>query len=222
MSSPQLSSLHSLSTILGTSTDSLYDHGGKYSEMMIEEKLLDEEHARYEGTRGIQTVIFFKDATDDWKEGRGHTVLDKLIAHTAARLHKVLLANPWIQGRLKRCDKGKGGCKLVYPNKVHYWNIHELLSSRKAPAEFSRESAYTEINKACVELCAVQDAKTLIKTGAPITKVVILPISEDEVAMCVSISSLVVDRRRYYQILDMIGSKSAPGMLREVFMEYLL
>lgn len=170
-----------------------------HSNEQIKVALLKEEESRYATHNGIQTVSFFSFNNAD-------TNLGLVAEHIRTKLRSILEANPWICGHLEKSNKRNNYKNtLNYSPKVSDEHINSVLIIHPSMANFTRKTPYKEMNDECIKF-GLSNLKTMFKLGSPISKLVVIPTSDQEVAIIFSMSHYTVDGHTYYKILSMLGS----------------
>ena len=144
------------------------------------------EQKSYWGHPGICTVTFC--------EGDPSAALEAL----QLRLRTVIDANPWVAGQL--ISK-----KLVHPTTGSDALVNEILSKQRC-ADVRRSTLYPVLVKTVAKnpALAVQKGTMLQKTGARVTKVVVVEPEEPggEFALIFSMSHVAADGHDYYRIYN--------------------
>jgi len=161
--------------------------------------LLSQEKQRYAGHNGIQTVSFFSAGRNSGGMG---SALGLMRDHVRARATELMKANPWMCGHIV------GSKSLEYSLTVTDADIDSVLLFPDKLAEFNRETPYEALNLEVLKLAGIASANSKeCKAGnAPIVKIVVIPTSEAEVALCFSMSHFIVDGHTYYKLFNMLCS----------------
>ena len=174
-----------------------------YSTDQIRVPFLTEEEGRYATHNGIQTITFFN--ANNNAAGMGNAP-GLVFEHMRTKMKLILEANPWMCGHLEKANKHNGNVNtLTYDEKLTDLHINSVLDLPPRVANFTRHTSYEELNDECIKF-GLSNKDKMMKSGAPITKVVVMPTTDQEVAILFSMSHYCVDGHTYYKLLSMLSS----------------
>jgi len=159
--------------------------------------LLKQEKQRYAGHNGIQTVSFFSAGRNS--SGMGNA-LGLMQEHIRSRATELLKANPWMCGHVIDSKS------LEYYKTPDDSHINSVVTMSTRMAQFNRETPYEKLNLEACKLAGIPSLNSDEgKRGIPpITKIVVIPTSDTEVALLFTMSHFVVDGHTYYKLFNML------------------
>lgn len=155
--------------------------------MQISVPLLDVE-ASYISLEAISTITFF----------RGDCNLQQL----RGRVRKILILNPWLQGRLIRHNEK---IHLLYSNEPIYDNFFVVRQENW----FNLEMPYNNIVSITSAL-VVKPGNLCVGTLEPLFKVTAVCTGEKTFALIVSLSHVIADGHTFYKLYGMLSHNSIP------------
>tara|TARA_A100001015_G_scaffold13300_1_gene15562 strand:+ start:900 stop:1724 length:825 start_codon:yes stop_codon:yes gene_type:complete len=169
--------------------------------------LLKMEGSEYMQIDGITTVTFFK----------GQLPRDAI----KKRFFDIIKANPWIAGRLEKCDAGadKGKVQIVFdtkkiPDGQEFDDSYlKDLFFEVEVADFSSSTPFEQINEKIKNDANLKKAHiaesgwTLLKKKLPFTKLTVVRSANanDTWALIFSVSHTIADGYTYYRLLNMLS-----------------
>lgn len=166
--------------------------------------LLKEEDARYAANTGISSANFY----------RGD--IKSAFSAIKERVKDVVRSNPWICGTVKPLSeapktkrqhilnnhefKGNiGQTVLVFPEAISDETINNEIDSilrieQNEDPQVKRSSTYKDLSAACQSSTRVVDNRSnLYKSGERVTRITLIPVSNDEFCVVFAMSHLIAD-----------------------------